>query len=89
MAEVDAANLELEDANTRLEAGAAAAAAEQATLLQQSQEAQQAADKLARDLQAKEHELEQLVKANKSLKVLDAHFLSVGAILYMRHSRTI
>lgn len=76
VAEVDAANLELEDANTRLEAGAAAAAAEKALLLQQSQEVQQAADKLAMDLQAKEDELEQLIKANYSLKVNDAYHFS-------------
>lgn len=37
-----------------------------------AQEAQQAADKFARDLQAKEDELEQLLKANNSLKVNDA-----------------
>ncbi len=40
-----------------------------------AQEVQQAADKLARDLQAKEDELEQLLKANNSLKVIDANLL--------------
>lgn len=43
---MDAANLELEDVNTRLEAGAAAAAAEKATLLQQLESMQRDQDAL-------------------------------------------